>query len=129
MIKVFAPVFMIGLAYSGQAFAQGMDSEAHSALSAYVSPETMGLSPHIAQLPPDQFAPLSPQPPAAYPYSSHNQGGPGRPIAVLPLPMPLPMNNGPAQNSPYGFQFPGSYMPRETPFTDSTATSFATPPT
>ena len=25
------------------------------------------------------------------------------------------MNNGPAQNSPYGFQFPGSYMPRETP--------------
>jgi hypothetical protein len=115
VIKVFAPVFMIGLAYSGQAFAQGMDSEAHSALSAYTSPETMGASPYMAHLAPGQFAPLSPQSHPAYPDGSHHQGGPGRPIAVLPLPMPLPMNNGPALNSPYGFQFPGSYMPRETP--------------
>ena len=107
-------MFVIGLVYSSQAFAQGMDSDAHPALSAYASPETMGSSPYMGQLP-GQFPPLPPQPHAASPYGSHHQGGPGRPIAVLPLPVPLPMNNGSALNSPYGFQYPGSYMPRETP--------------
>jgi hypothetical protein len=106
---------MIGLVYSSQAFAQGMDSDAHSALSAYASPETMAASPYLGQLPPGRFAPPPPQPHAAYPYGSHNHGGPGRPIAVLPLPVPLPMNNASTLDNAYGFQYPGSYMPRETP--------------
>lgn len=107
-------MFVIGLVYSSQAFAQGMDSDAHPALSAYASPETMGSSPYMGQLPPGQFAPLPPQRHAASPYGSHQEGQwSGRPIVVLPL--PLPMNNASTLNNAYGFQYPGSYMPRETP--------------
>ena len=54
-------MFVIGLVYSSQAFAQGMDSDAHPALSAYASPETMGSSPYMGQLP-GQFPPLPPSP-------------------------------------------------------------------
>lgn len=98
---------MIGLAYSSQAFAQETESFAHPALSADVAPGTMGAGPYIQQLPPGQFVPPSP-------YGSHQAGQwSGRPIVVLPV--PLPMNNASTLNNAYGFQYPGSYMPRETP--------------
>ena len=105
---------MIGLAYSSQAFAQEADSFAHPALSADVVPGMMGSSPYIRQLPPGQFMPPPPQSHAASPYGSYQAAqSSGRPIVVLP--MPLPMNNASTLNNAYGFQFPGSYMPRETP--------------
>lgn len=37
----------------------------------------------------------------------------GRPLIVLPV--PLQGNNTSGYNSMYGFQYPGSYMPRDTP--------------
>lgn len=105
---------MIGLAYSSQAFAQETDSFVSPALSADVAPGTMGSSPYMGQLPPGQFVPPPSQPHAASPYGSHQEGQwSGRPIVVLPL--PLPMNNASTLNNAYGFQYPGSYMPRETP--------------
>jgi hypothetical protein len=50
----------------------------------------------------------------AYPYSGRNIGQtPGRPIVMLP--MPIPLDSGAGLGSPYGYHYPGSYLPRDTP--------------
>ncbi|WP_143860911.1 hypothetical protein [Nitrosovibrio sp. Nv4] len=50
-------------------------------------------------------------------YNQHNghqnKGASGRPLIVLPV--PLQGNGMSGFNSMYGFQYPGSYMPRDTP--------------
>ncbi|PTR16241.1 hypothetical protein C8R31_102255 [Nitrosospira sp. Nsp2] len=120
VIKRFALLFLTGLAHSSQASAQEPDSFASSGITGEVPSGMIGAGPlmHGSPVPPGQFPPAPPYP--ASPYGNHQYGQygqqgnwAGRPIVMLP--MPLPMNNGAGFNNPYGFQFPGSYMPRETP--------------
>jgi hypothetical protein len=49
------------------------------------------------------------------PQAIQNHNGPpfGAPIVVLPVPLPAGGTSG--SNNTYGFQYPGSYIPRDTP--------------
>jgi hypothetical protein len=53
----------------------------------------------------------NPSPPASIPGSGNPGSTPGRPLVVLPV----PASGMPGINTPYGYQFPGSYMPSGTP--------------
>ena len=53
----------------------------------------------------------NPSPPASIPGSGNPGSTPGRPLVVLPV----PASGMSGINTPYGFQFPGSYMPSGTP--------------
>ncbi|SEK63953.1 hypothetical protein SAMN05216387_102241 [Nitrosovibrio tenuis] len=65
---------------------------------------------------------IIPQPAIPPNNSGYSFGGP---VVVLPVPMPLPAGGTPGSNNtngslntygnPYGFQYPGSYLPRDTP--------------
>lgn len=59
-----------------------------------------------AEIGQDAFIPLSL-------ISNHDSRLPGGPVVVLPVPVPGSGTSG--SNSTYGFQYPGSYMPRDTP--------------
>jgi hypothetical protein len=119
VIKDFTLLFVISLACSSQAFAQE-NSFSHPG-SPYDSQGTMGggALAHGSPPPAPGQAGLPPPPaaPPGYMQGNHQYGqygnGAGRPVIILP--MPLPMNNGAGLNNPYASQFPGSYMPRETP--------------
>lgn len=53
----------------------------------------------------------NPSPPNGIPNSRNPGSRPGTPLVVLPM----PANGMSGINTPYGFQFPGSYMPSGTP--------------
>jgi hypothetical protein len=53
----------------------------------------------------------NPSPPNGIPNSRSPGSRPGTPLMVLPM----PANSMSGINTPYGFQFPGSYMPSGTP--------------
>lgn len=116
VIKRFALLFMIGPVYSGQAFAQELDSRANTdAVTGF--PAGMIGADRLMYGPPSilpgQFAPALAQPHGNHQSGRYGNGGAGQPLIVLPIPMP--MNNGGPANSAHGVQFPGSYMPRDTP--------------
>ncbi|MBA4141951.1 MAG: hypothetical protein H0X43_02875 [Nitrosospira sp.] len=59
---------------------------------------------------PHRFSPSG----TAYPYSGRPIGrAAGRPIIMLPVPVPL--DSGAGLGSTYGYQYPGSYFPRAAP--------------
>jgi len=47
--------------------------------------------------------------------ASQNHNGPSFGGAVVVLPVPLSADGTSGPTNPYGFQYPGSYMPRDTP--------------
>ncbi|SFN37625.1 hypothetical protein SAMN05216386_0709 [Nitrosospira briensis] len=106
VFKRSSMLFIFSLAYSACAAAQEFDGANMGALSggavemAQDSPFVYPRAMH------DQF-----MPPARG--RDHGNRSHYRPAVVLPI--PLPMDGISGFNSMYGFQYPGSYMPRDTP--------------
>ncbi|WP_143002960.1 hypothetical protein [Nitrosospira sp. Nsp1] len=109
MIKLPVVLFIFGLAYSGQAPAQGW--EAATPNTAASAPAEMAQdSPFI--YPPAMNNPLVPLG-ASHKQDQHlDRSSLGGPVVVLPMP---PMGGSSGYNNMHGFQYPGSYMPRDTP--------------
>ncbi len=108
MIKLLV-VLIFGLAYSGQAPAQEWGAEN---LDAAANPPAEMAQDNKFIYPP---ATNSPPVPWVAP-NKHDQrldrSSLGRPVVVLPMP---PMGGSSSYNNMHGFQYPGSYMPRDTP--------------
>lgn len=107
MIKLPAALLIFGLTYSGQAPAQGWEPANLSAAD--------GSSAEMAQDSPFIYPPAnSPLVPSAVPHK-HDQHldrpSYGKPVVVLPI----PVGGGSGYNNMQGIQYPGSYMPRDTP--------------
>jgi hypothetical protein len=98
MIKLLALFTGFGLAYSG--------FPADSAAQELISPTANTVSIPTAEMGQETFI----SPPAI-----QNNNGPsfGGPVVVLPVPLPPGGTSG--SNNTYGFQYPGSYIPRDTP--------------
>jgi hypothetical protein len=108
VIKLPAALLIFGLTYSVQAPAQGWEPANLSAAG--------GSSPEMAQDSPFIYSPAmnSPLVPSAVPHKhDHRLDRPsyGKPVVVLPM----PAGGGSGYNNMQGFQYPGSYMPRNTP--------------
>ncbi|SOD41738.1 hypothetical protein SAMN06298226_2040 [Nitrosovibrio sp. Nv4] len=111
VIKSSALLIAFNLAYSSQAPAQELiapDMNIPSGAAAGMAQDSPFVYPSAMH---DQFARHG----AAYnQHNGHqNKGASGRPLIVLPV--PLQGNGMSGFNSMYGFQYPGSYMPRDTP--------------
>jgi hypothetical protein len=109
MIKRLAMLLAFSLAYPVHALAD--DASDRPAMSVFAA--------GMAQNHPDGQFPYPPPnhdqavpPAAAHGYDSHRRSF-GQPLVVIP--MPLPNNSVPGFSSTYGLQYPGSYMPRDTP--------------
>jgi hypothetical protein len=98
MIKHLALFTGLGLAYSG--------FPADSAAQELISPTAYTVSIPTAEMAQETFIP---------PQAIQNHNGPsfGGPVVVLPVPLPAGGTSG--SNNTYGFQYPGSYIPRDTP--------------
>jgi hypothetical protein len=108
VIKLAATLFIFGLAYSGQASAQEWEAENLSAAG--------GSSAGMAQdstfiYPPAMNGSLVPLAGADKHDQRLDQSSYGKPVVVLPM----PIGGGSGYNNMQGFQYPGSYMPRDTP--------------
>jgi hypothetical protein len=71
-------------------------------------------APTVAEVSPGPFIPL----PGLHNHSDPSAGrsvGPPFGVPVVVLPIPLPGGGLSGSNSTYGFQYPGSYMPGDTP--------------
>lgn len=97
-MKYLALLTGICLAYSG--FPE------HSAAQELSSQTPNTASAAMAEIGQDSFIPA----PAI---QNHNAPGIGQPIIVLPVPLPGGRASG--SNNTYGLQYPGSYIPRDTP--------------
>lgn len=109
MIKPFIVLFIFGLAYSGQAPAQEWGA-ANQDAAANPPAEMVQDNPFI--YPPamsNLLVPLGASHKQAQRFDRSSLGGP---VVVLPMP---PMGGGSGYNNMHGFQYPGSYMPRDTP--------------
>lgn len=129
MIKNLAPLLIFGLAYSNHAIAQELgpgDIDAVQDIGPIVGPAAdMGHSDLGNPFYPSLYPPavLNQHVPAEGP-RRHNPGPAhlfGRPIIVLPM--------SPYINTRSGFQYPGSYMPRDTPLHRFNGYTVCTPPT
>jgi hypothetical protein len=113
VIKLAATLFIFGLAYSGQAPAQEWEP-------ANLNDPADGSPAGMTQNCPFIYLPgmNSPLEPSAVPHElNHNHNrhldrrSYGKPVVVLPI----PMGGGSGYNNMQGFQYPGSYMPPDTP--------------
>ncbi|BCT68001.1 hypothetical protein NNRS527_01593 [Nitrosospira sp. NRS527] len=109
VIKLPVVLFIFGLAYSGQAPAQEWEAATPNAAAsapAEMAQESPFIYPLVMNNP---LVPLG---------ASHKQdqrldrSSLGGPVVVLPMP---PMGGSSGYNNMHGFQYPGSYMPRDTP--------------
>ncbi len=98
MIKYLALLTGFGLAYSG--------FPGNSVAQESISPTANTGSIPAAEMSQETFIP---------PLAIRNHNGPsfGGPVVVLPIPLAAGGTSGP--NNTYGFQYPGSYIPRDTP--------------
>jgi hypothetical protein len=98
MIKYLALLTGFGLAYSG--------FPGNSVAQESISPTANTGSIPAAEMSQETFTP---------PLAIRNHNGPsfGGPVVVLPIPLAAGGTSGP--NNTYGFQYPGSYIPRDTP--------------
>ena len=109
MIKLFIVLFIFGLAYSGQAPAQEWGTENANSVANPLA-EMAHDSPFI--YPPAMNNPLVPLGASHKQAQRLDRSSLGGPVVVLPMP---PMGGGSGYNNMHGFQYPGSYMPRDTP--------------
>lgn len=102
MIKYFAMFIGFGLICSSY--------PNHSAAQEWIPQDGDTVSVPVTEMDQGAFTP---------PAAIQNQYGQsfGGPAAVLPVPVPVPVPAGGATgfNGGYGFQYPGSYYPRDTP--------------
>lgn len=113
MFKRLSTLFIFGLAYLGPAPAQELN-EGHADVMSGPAVEMMQDSPFV--YPPaahNQFMP----PPGVSDHGHHyNRPSHRGPVVVLPMPLPMPPMGGTAGlNGMYGYHYPGSYIPRDTP--------------
>lgn len=110
VFKHLPALFIFGLSYSGYTQAQQLNSAEISVMSGTPA-EMRQDSPFV--YPPamhNQFIPSV----GGHNYGNHyNRPSHGGPVVVLP--MPVPMGGNPGFKGTQGFQYPGSYMPRDTP--------------
>jgi hypothetical protein len=108
VIKLLIVLFIFGLAYSGQAPAQEWGAASLNA-AASAPAEMAQDSPFIY---PPMNSPLVPLGASHRHDQRLDRSSLGGPVVVLPLP---PTGGGSGYNNMHGFQYPGSYMPRDTP--------------
>ena len=109
MIKRLAMLLAFSLAYPAHALAEDTSDRSAMSLSAAGMAQN-SLDGQFAYPPAnhDQVVPLV----ANHGSDSHRRSF-GQPLVVVPV--PLPNNSVPGFSSTYGLQYPGSYMPRDTP--------------
>lgn len=109
MIKLLIMLFIFGLAYSGPAPTQEWEAATPNA-AANPPAEMAQNNPFI--YPPAMNSSLVPLGVSHRHDQRLDRSSLGGPVVVLPMP---PMGGGSGYNNMHGFQYPGSYMPRDTP--------------